>query len=43
MKTCVEVFKPIVKVLRLVDGDWKPSMGIVYGELKDVNKGLQEC
>ncbi|PWA87068.1 hypothetical protein CTI12_AA135510 [Artemisia annua] len=24
---------PFVKVLRMVDADWKPSMGFVYGEL----------
>ena len=30
---CLKVFNPLVKVLRLVDADWKPSMGFVYGEL----------
>ncbi|XP_040373461.1 uncharacterized protein LOC112199077 [Rosa chinensis] len=30
---CLKVFAPLVKVLRLVDGDRKPSMGFVYGEL----------
>ncbi|XP_062018641.1 uncharacterized protein LOC133735244 [Rosa rugosa] len=30
---CFKVFTPLVKVLRLVDGDRKPSMGFVYGEL----------
>ncbi|WOH14251.1 hypothetical protein DCAR_0933768 [Daucus carota subsp. sativus] len=37
---CFELFKPLVKVLRLVDGDWRPSMGFVYGELKDVKKEI---
>ncbi|XP_023770370.1 uncharacterized protein LOC111918993 [Lactuca sativa] len=31
---CLKVFSPLVKVLRMVDADWKPSMGFVYGELK---------
>lgn len=30
---CLKVFAPLIKVLRLVDGDNKPSMGFVYGEL----------
>ncbi|XP_062020978.1 uncharacterized protein LOC133737448 [Rosa rugosa] len=29
----LKVFAPLVKVLRLVDGDRKPSMSFVYGEL----------
>ena len=31
--TCLKVFTPLVKVLRMVDADWKPSMGFVYGEI----------
>ncbi|KAL5826711.1 hypothetical protein ACOSQ4_018508 [Xanthoceras sorbifolium] len=31
--TCLKVFAPLVEVLRLVDGDRKPAMGFVYGEL----------
>ncbi|CAI9278330.1 unnamed protein product [Lactuca saligna] len=31
---CLKVFSPLVKVLRMVDADWKPSMGFVYGEIK---------
>ncbi|KAL5812627.1 hypothetical protein ACOSQ3_027577 [Xanthoceras sorbifolium] len=31
--TCLKVFAPLVKVLRLVDGDRKPAMGFVYEEL----------
>ncbi|XP_062014533.1 uncharacterized protein LOC133731089 [Rosa rugosa] len=30
---CLKVFGPLVKVLRLVDRDRKPSMSFVYGEL----------
>ncbi|XP_074374431.1 uncharacterized protein LOC141714834 [Apium graveolens] len=35
---CVEVFKPLVKLLRLVDGDLRPSMGFIYGQIKDAKK-----
>ena len=38
LSMCVEIFKPLVKVLRLVDGDWRPSMGFV--ELKDAKKEI---
>ncbi|CAH1441575.1 unnamed protein product [Lactuca virosa] len=34
MTQCLKVFSPLVKVLRMVDADWKPSMGFVYGEIK---------
>lgn len=40
---CLKVFTPLVKVLRMVDADWKPSMGFVYGELikaKEEIKGV---
>nr|XP_043624823.1 uncharacterized protein LOC122596332 isoform X2 [Erigeron canadensis] len=30
---CLKVFTPLVKILRMVDADQKPSMGFVYGEL----------
>ncbi|CAM8936807.1 unnamed protein product [Rhodiola kirilowii] len=30
---CLKVFAPLFKVLRLADGDQKPSMGFLYGEL----------
>ncbi|XP_075479611.1 uncharacterized protein LOC142520502 [Primulina tabacum] len=29
---CLKIFAPLVRVLRLVDGDRKPSMGFLYGE-----------
>nr|KAJ0192763.1 hypothetical protein LSAT_V11C800397080 [Lactuca sativa] len=31
---CLKVFSPLVKVLRMVDVDWMPSMGFVYEEIK---------
>jgi hypothetical protein len=30
---CLRVFEPLVKVLRMVDGDVKPSMAWLYGEI----------
>jgi len=39
---CLKVFEPLVKVLRLVDGDVKPSMGYVYGELLKAKKEIKE-
>ena len=38
LSMCVEIFKPLVKVLRIDDGDWRPSMGFV--ELKDAKKEI---
>nr|KAJ0190165.1 hypothetical protein LSAT_V11C800433650 [Lactuca sativa] len=34
VRQCLKVFSLLVKVLRMVDADWKPSMGFVYGEIK---------
>ncbi|CAI9270821.1 unnamed protein product [Lactuca saligna] len=31
---CLKVFSPLVKVFKMVNADWKPSMGFVYGEIK---------
>nr|XP_051221683.1 uncharacterized protein LOC127339931 [Lolium perenne] len=39
---CLKVFEPLVKLLRLVDGDVKPSMGFLYGELLKA-KRYQRC
>uniref|UniRef100_K3ZM33 HAT C-terminal dimerisation domain-containing protein n=1 Tax=Setaria italica TaxID=4555 RepID=K3ZM33_SETIT len=39
----VIVFEPLVKVLCLVDGDVKPSMGFLYGELLKVNREIKEA
>ena len=33
VKLTLTVFEPLVKVLHLVDGDVKPSMGFLFGEL----------
>ncbi|KAL5733434.1 hypothetical protein ACOSQ2_033126 [Xanthoceras sorbifolium] len=38
---CLKVFAPLVKVLRLVDGDVKPSMGFLYGELKNAKEKIK--
>ncbi|XP_062014339.1 uncharacterized protein LOC133730841 [Rosa rugosa] len=38
---CLKVFAPLFKVLRLVDGDKKPSMGFLYGELLNAKKTLK--
>ena len=40
---CLKVFAPLVKVLRLVDGDRKPSMGFVYGELNKAKEEIKEA
>ena len=40
---CLKVFAPLVRVLRLVDGDRKPSMGFVYGELKKAKEEIKEA
>ncbi|KAL5739396.1 hypothetical protein ACOSQ2_028576 [Xanthoceras sorbifolium] len=39
--TCLKVFAPLVKVLRLVDGDRKPAMGFVYGELVQAKEEIK--
>ncbi|KAK2645986.1 hypothetical protein Ddye_021181 [Dipteronia dyeriana] len=38
--TCLKVFAPLVRVLRLVNGDRKPSMGLLYGELKKAKEKI---
>nr|XP_020193379.1 uncharacterized protein LOC109779178 [Aegilops tauschii subsp. strangulata] len=40
---CIKVFEPLVKVLRLVDGDARPSMGFVYGEIVKAKKEIKEA
>ena len=37
----MRVFIPLVKALRLVDGEEKPSMGFVYGELLTANDDIK--
>jgi hypothetical protein len=38
----VAVFEPLFKVLRLVDGDLKPSMGFIYGELLKAKREIKK-
>ncbi|KAL5739952.1 hypothetical protein ACOSQ2_029132 [Xanthoceras sorbifolium] len=38
---CLKVFAPLVKVLRLVDGDRKPAIGFVYGELLQTKEDIK--
>ncbi|CAN1141349.1 hypothetical protein LINPERPRIM_LOCUS25436 [Linum perenne] len=40
---CLKVFEPLVKVLRLVDGDVNPSMGFVYGEIVKAKREIKEA
>ncbi|KAI8535115.1 hypothetical protein RHMOL_Rhmol10G0150200 [Rhododendron molle] len=40
---CLKVFAPLVMVLRLVDGDRKPAMGFVYGELKKAKEDIKKA
>lgn len=42
VKVCLNVFEPLVKVLRLVDGDVKPSMGFVSGEIIKAMREIKE-
>ncbi|GJU11524.1 hypothetical protein Tco_1133920 [Tanacetum coccineum] len=32
-----------IKVLRMVDADWKPSMGFIYGELKKAKQEIMDA
>lgn len=41
--TCLKVFAPLVKVLRMVDADWKPSMGFIYGELRKATQEIKSA
>ncbi|KAF0930566.1 hypothetical protein E2562_033484 [Oryza meyeriana var. granulata] len=43
VKLTLTVFEPLVKVLRLVDGDVKPSMGFVFGELLKAKRQIKEA
>ncbi|KAK9047863.1 hypothetical protein SSX86_033175 [Deinandra increscens subsp. villosa] len=40
---CLKVFGPLVKVLRMVDADWKPSMGFIYGEIKKAEQEIMDA
>jgi hypothetical protein len=39
---CLKVFAPLFKVLCLGDGDKKPSMGFLYGELLQAKEEIKE-
>ena len=43
VKLTISVFEPLVKVLRLVDGDVKPSMGFLFGELLKAKREIKEA
>jgi hypothetical protein len=43
VKMCLSVFEPLVKLLHLVDGDVKPSMGFLYGELTKAKREVKQC
>ncbi|TVU50507.1 hypothetical protein EJB05_01880 [Eragrostis curvula] len=42
LKSCLSVFEPLVKVLRLADGDVKPSMGFLFGELTKAKREIKQ-
>ncbi|KAL4560071.1 hypothetical protein LXL04_032219 [Taraxacum kok-saghyz] len=39
---CLKVFSPLIKVLRMVDIDKKPSMGFVFGEIMNARKAIRD-
>ena len=43
VKLTLAVFEPLFEVLHLVDGDVKPSMGFVYGELLKAKRQIKEA
>ena len=43
VKLTLIVFEPLVKVLRLVDRDVRPSMGFLYGELLKAKRQIKEA
>jgi len=40
---CLKVFEPLVRLLRLVDGDVRPAMAFLYGELIKAKKEIKEA
>ncbi|XP_071699672.1 uncharacterized protein [Rutidosis leptorrhynchoides] len=40
---CLKVFSPLVKLLRMVDADWKPSMGFIHAELKKAQQEIKDA
>jgi hypothetical protein len=43
VKMCLSVFQPLIKLLRLVDGDVKPTMGFLFGELNKAKREIKQC
>ncbi|CAD6340557.1 unnamed protein product [Miscanthus lutarioriparius] len=43
VKITLTVFEPLVKVLRLVDGDVRPSIGFLYGQLLKAKRQIKEA
>ncbi|CAN6817754.1 unnamed protein product [Brassica oleracea] len=39
----LKVFSPLVKVLRLADGEKVPSLGFIFGEILEVKKSIKEA
>ncbi|CAN6565928.1 unnamed protein product [Malus baccata var. baccata] len=39
---CLKVFDPLFKILQIVDGDKKPSMGFLHGELQKAKMEIKE-
>ncbi|CAI9301632.1 unnamed protein product [Lactuca saligna] len=40
---CLKVLSPLVKVIRMVDADWKPSMGFVYEDIKVAKEEIMKA
>lgn len=40
---CLKVYTPLVNVLRIVDSDKKPSMGFLYGELRQAKRDIMKA
>ncbi|CAA7031115.1 unnamed protein product [Microthlaspi erraticum] len=43
MMVVLKVFSPLVKVLRLADGERIPSLGFIYGEILEAKKSIKEA
>jgi hypothetical protein len=43
VKMCLSIFQPLVKLLRLVDEDVKPTKGFLFGELTKAKRERKQC
>lgn len=43
MKVVLDIFSPLMKVLRLADGEKVPSLGFIYGEIVEAKKSIKEA